>query len=133
MSKSYVPPFSIVKQSFDFKSTKTGLVATVSYESLVKVIQSLLRSVEFDEAWYLSTYPDIAEAISEGRIENAKQHFIEFGYFEGRLPAQMVVDESWYLTAYPDVASAVNSGEIQSGTQHFREMGYLEGRLPASL
>ena len=132
-TSAYVPPFSVIKQAFDFKPGRTGLVATVSYDALLGVIQQLLRSVPFNEEWYLATYVDVAEAIKTGATGSAKQHFVECGYFEGRSPAPVAVDEKWYLSTYSDVALAVKSGEFASAAAHFREMGYVEGRLPAPL
>jgi hypothetical protein len=127
---SYLPPFSVLKQSFEFKSTKSGLMATASYEDLVEMIKTLLRCIDFDEEWYLKTYPDIAEAVKEGRIESGRWHFLENGYFEGRLPAPVKIDEKWYLKNNPDVAVAVKEGIVASAEAHFRETGYFEGRLP---
>ena len=40
----------------------------------------------FDEAWYLTTYPDVAEAVRSGRAKSGYDHFIEHGYGEGRKP-----------------------------------------------
>jgi hypothetical protein len=130
---SYVPPFSVLKQSFEFKSTKSGLMATASYEDLVRVIKQLLLCVDFDEEWYLEAYPDIAEAVRDGRVPSARQHFLENGYFEGRIPVRIPFDEKWYLETYPDIAAAVESGEIPSAERHFRDIGYFEGRLPHAL
>ena len=39
-----------------------------------------------DEEWYLSENPAVADAISEGRMQSAQQHFEQHGYREGRLP-----------------------------------------------
>jgi hypothetical protein len=35
----------------------------------------------------LCDYPDVAEAIQEGRETSAHDHFIKYGYREGRRPA----------------------------------------------
>jgi hypothetical protein len=132
-STQYVIPFTILKQAFEFKPGKSGLVATISYDNLLKVLQSMLRSIPFDEEWYLSAYPDVAKAIEDGVVQSARQHFVENGYFEGRAPSPLVVDEEWYLKAYPDVAAAIESGKLDSASKHFRDTGYLEGRLPEAL
>jgi len=44
----------------------------------------------FDEAWYLATYPDIERAIKAGGLRSGLDHYIEIGFYEGRLgsPAQ---------------------------------------------
>jgi hypothetical protein len=66
-------------------------------------------------------------------VESAKQHFMEDGFFEGRLPFPMPVDERWYLEENADVAESVRKGVVGSGQQHFTEDGYREGRLPYPL
>ena len=77
------------------------------------------------------TIPGCGHAIKAGTFKSAKHHFVENGYFEGRLPAEFHVDEAWYLTAYPDVADGIGTGEILSATEHFLTNGYAEGRLPS--
>lgn len=66
-------------------------------------------------------------------MASARQHFLDDGYFEGRLPFPMPVDERWYLEHYPDVAESVRKGVVGSAEQHFAEDGYREGRLPYEL
>lgn len=39
----------------------------------------------FQEAHYLATYPDVAAAVSEGRIGSAWEHYQRFGRREGRM------------------------------------------------
>jgi hypothetical protein len=39
-----------------------------------------------DEDFYLTEYPDVREAIMQGRFRDAQQHFIKQGYREGRAP-----------------------------------------------
>lgn len=50
-----------------------------------------------DEAWYLSTYPDVAEAGT-----SAVEHFMSVGWAEGRNPCPLF-DTEWYFRTYPDV------------------------------
>ena len=78
-------------------------------------------------------YEDIARAVREGSIASAKQHFVDDGYFEGRLPFAVPVNERWYLEQYPDVAESIRKGVVASAEQHFAEDGYREGRLPFAL
>lgn len=40
--------------------------------------------IEFDEAWYLSRYPDIAKAVQSGRWPSGLDHFLRHGRDEGR-------------------------------------------------
>jgi hypothetical protein len=129
----YVPPFDLVRSRFAMASSKGKIFANIGYDELRAVIGLLLRGVEVDEAWYLATYPDIAEAIAAGVVTSAKAHFIENGYFEGRMPFPLEVDEEWYCGVYPDIAVAIARGDFESASSHFREFGYPEGRLPGAV
>ena len=42
----------------------------------------------FDEAFYLRVYPDVAQAVRNGDIGSAHEHYVRFGQMEGRKPAQ---------------------------------------------
>jgi hypothetical protein len=128
---TYLPPFDVIKRSIEISTSRDGQVfATARYENLLDMIRSLLSVVNVDEKWYLTQYPDVAEAIAQGIIPSAKDHFVVNGYFEGRLPALIAVDERFYLTKYPDVAESVRKGTEKSGQGHFLEGGYREGRMP---
>ena len=48
-------------------------------------LQAVIALVPFDEADYRARYPDIRQAIEIGHIASGKAHYIEDGYFEGRL------------------------------------------------
>ena len=100
--------------------------------ALHKVRGSLVMKFRamFDEAWYLTTYPDVAETVRSGSVKSGYDHFIEHGFKEGRVPIKPIFDEAWYLTTYPDAAEAVRSGRAKSGYDHFIEFGYAEGRKP---
>jgi hypothetical protein len=134
----YLPPFDIVKQeclspvvSGNIKSDASKQL--ISQESFVQAVRLLLRGVDVDEDWYVQAYPDIAEAITAGAVKSAKIHFIENGYFEGRLPFELTVDEDWYLATYPDVVEGITRGDFRSAKDHFQNYGYKEGRQPAGL
>ncbi len=89
-----------------------------------------LVETRVDEAWYLKTYPDVAEAIRNRQVKSARAHYISSGYFENRLPEDPKLDEAWYLRTNPDVAKAVAAGERKSALQHYLDGGYAEGRVP---
>jgi hypothetical protein len=40
----------------------------------------------FDAAWYLSHYPDVAQAIQAGIIRTPEEHYQIWGQKEGRMP-----------------------------------------------
>jgi hypothetical protein len=95
-----------------------------------KLVQQFLSSWPFDEKWYLAANPDVAKAIKEGKFNNGREHYLNFGYFESRLPCHPDVDDAWYLQKYRDVAEGIQAGRFKSATQHFIEFGYREGRVP---
>ncbi|HEX3996566.1 MAG TPA: hypothetical protein VHX39_35810, partial [Acetobacteraceae bacterium] len=55
----------------------------------------------FDEAGYLRLYPGIAEAMMQGAVDTAWNHYANHGRHEGRLPND--VDPAFYLAAYPAI------------------------------
>lgn len=129
----YIPPFETIKAMLNLTSIRGKLVATASYDDILALARTMLSGVTVDEAWYLKQYPDVAQAITEGTFKSAKEHFLGNGYFEGRLPFQMIVDETWYLQQYPELAEALRNGAIESAQQHFDAHGYKEGRKPRPL
>ena len=126
----YIPPFAVIKESVEISTSKGQLIATATYENLIRIIKLLVSGLEVDEDWYLLQYPDVAAAVAEGTIISARQHFVDDGYFEGRLPVAMEVDERWYNKEYPDVAESIRKGDEPSAQAHFLREGYKEGRLP---
>jgi hypothetical protein len=45
---------------------------------------NLLLPFDWDEEWYLRRYPDIAEALAQGRLGDPLRHYLDCGYREGR-------------------------------------------------
>lgn len=86
----------------------------------------------FDEAFYLSTNPDVASAVRTGAISSGLDHFQRSGLNEGRVSISPFYDEAAYLSAYPDIADAVRLGGFSSGLQHFVNSGFGEGRTITS-
>lgn len=127
---SYVPPPSVMKKLVRRSVGLTG-EETVSMPAPVynKLLETALAAV-FDDDAYLKRFPDIKAAIDAGKLQSALQHFLVFGYGEGRPPRQYDVDEAWYLSTYRDVAKAVGAGQVGNATQHFEAFGFAEGRAP---
>ncbi len=126
----YLPRFDLVRRSVEISTIRGELRVNVSYDEFVRLLKRMIVGTDVDEEWYLRTYEDIAKAVREGLIRSAQHHFVEDGYFEGRLPFPMKVDERWYMNQYPDVADSIRRGDIASAQTHFDEDGYREGRLP---
>lgn len=129
----YIPPFDLLRRSVEISTVRGELRVSLSYDDFIKLIRLMIGGVEVDEAWYRQQYEDIAQAIQTGAVASAKQHFLDDGYFEGRLPFEIKVDEDWYQREYPDVAESVRTGVVASPQVHFDEDGYREGRLPFDL
>ena len=95
------------------------------------LLRSLVKAIEVDEDWYLSTYTDVARAVQEGEFRSAIEHYRQAGYFEDRMPRRIVVDDLWYRSTYNDVAQAMQAGHFTTAQQHFEKDGFREGRLPS--
>ncbi|MDR3536141.1 MAG: hypothetical protein P4L71_06540 [Acetobacteraceae bacterium] len=129
----YVPPFDLLKGFMTLSSERGQLKVSGPYEDFIKLLHTLIAGIEVDEGWYLERYPDIAEAIRQGLVPSAQQHFTRDGYFEGRQPYPITIDEAFYLEKYPGIADAIREGIVASAQQHFDENGYHEGRQPFAL
>lgn len=77
----------------------------------------------FDAAWYLKTYPDVAESGMSPLV-----HYVLHGWREGRDPHPLFTND-WYLARNPDVAAF---GEM-SALDHYLMHGWREGRNPNPL
>jgi hypothetical protein len=129
----YLPPFEALKSSLNLTSSRGRTRVDMTYEDLQQVIRTLLTVVEVDEAYYLSRNPDVAAGIEHGDIRSAREHFVDHGYFEGRLPYRIEVDETWYKENHPDLADSIGRGRYPTGQDHFDGPGYPEGRQPFPL
>jgi hypothetical protein len=128
---SYLPPFDVIKEKFRVVGGLGRARIDMKQSDFVDLLKLMLRAVDVKEEWYLAHYPDVAEAIKAGAYKSGKHHFVEEGYFEGRVPYEFAVDEQWYKSNYPDIAVGMQSGTLGSPKEHFLAHGYKEGRLPA--
>jgi hypothetical protein len=128
----YVPPFDSLLTAIgvtrdEFENASVVVIPT---ELLKLLLQVAVASGDFNEAGYLRENPDIAGAVRVGNVEDARLHYVGYGYFESRSGATPEVDEAWYLRTYPDVADAVANRSVGSAAEHFRVIGAAEGRSP---
>ena len=131
-SASYLPHIELILQSLRVARDRLdgrGKVA-VNPQFLVHAIRQMVKSLPFDEGFYLTTYDDVAQAHGIGEIGDLHSHFIEVGFFEGRLGAEPDVDSEYYLKTYPDVGRAIAGGLIGSASEHYIYHGIVEGRAP---
>lgn len=129
----YVPPYQSLLRALKIDSdlAQEGTTVTIPGALFKMLLQIALANSDFDEETYFRENPDVRAALQRGDIESAQDHFVGFGYFEGR-KGGTVVDEAWYLKKYPDVASGIKSGQISSAASHFSLVGGGEGRSPSS-
>jgi hypothetical protein len=103
---------------------------TVEKFFLAESLAHYISRIYIDEAWYVARYRDVASAIKKDRTLDARTHYVKFGYFENRMPYEILIDEPWYIANYKDVDQAVAEKRFPSAQDHFDRVGYLEGRLP---
>ncbi|MBR0681726.1 hypothetical protein GXW74_14625 [Roseomonas eburnea] len=129
----YIPPYDAVLRSIGTsrEELKGEQAVTVPLSLFRFLLQIAVANGDFNEAGYLAANPDVATAVKSGAIENARLHYIGFGYFEGRQGGTPDVDERWYLRSYPDVEAAVKAGKLASGREHFSMIGAAEWRSPS--
>ena len=120
---------SFVTRRILIPSERTNLVAVDKF-FLVSLMKRKVERIHFDEGWYLSKYPDIRQAVEAGKIPSARHHYVADGFYEHRLPYEIIVDAGWYLKQYPDVKAAVDGKQYESAQMHFELSGYREGREP---
>ncbi|MDY7024601.1 MAG: hypothetical protein SWJ54_25180, partial [Cyanobacteriota bacterium] len=84
----------------------------------------------FDENFYLEVNPDVDDALSQGIIQSAFDHYTQFGQVEGR-NASLFFDAPFYLATNPGVAAAVEQGDF-TAVGHFIQFGQFEERDPNS-
>jgi hypothetical protein len=110
------------------KNTKVPL----DIELVTALLRALANEIWVDDAWYRRRYPDVEDGIRKGEFKSAKHHYVEFGYFEDRLPQYFQVDDKFYRSTYPDIAEHRETGRLESSQEHFELYGFKEGRLPSS-
>src|SRR5579859_749348 len=82
----------------------SGDEVSVPRKLLDRLLDLYISFWDFDEDWYLATYPDIQAAVAAGKFGSGREHFKTVGYFEGRRGNQPIVDTEWYVEMYPDIA-----------------------------
>lgn len=127
---AYVPPhFGRFKQMAKVYGWEQGHeTLTMSRTGFLALMQELLAFADFDEAWYLSTYKDVADAVARKEFKSARDHYLNYGYFEGRLPTAKDFDAGFYAKQYADVVKAMKSSDPKKLLEHFISHGYAEGR-----
>jgi len=81
-----LPPFREVAARLGFDPETQVAVEATDSAAVIDVLKQFLTAFPLDEQWYREAYPDVAAAIQEGRLASIREHFVDFGYFEGRSP-----------------------------------------------
>jgi len=81
----FPPPYMFVKSHFNVRLNGMSVEVSASLPMFKNALRRFLRWVRVDSDWYLRTYPAAAEGIADGTWQSAQEHFVEQGYFEGRL------------------------------------------------
>ncbi len=103
-----------------FKSWDGGKWSSLRERRLrAKLRRRFSENGDFDVAWYLKTYPDVA-----GLSKDPFDHYLDHGWREGRFPNPLF-DTSFYLHKNPDVAASGSNPLV-----HYVEHGAAEGRDP---
>lgn len=123
-----VPSFRLLSCLGEIRRTETDI--TLPLGAFQALLRAAFREDAFDPAWYRAAYPDVAAAITAGRIVDEITHFIRAGYVENRRPCAFTVDAAWYEKAYQDVALAIRDGQVADAQTHFNTAGYDEARAP---
>ena len=58
----------------------------VAWEAVKNALDFFVPFIPVDEDWYFRQYPDVAAAVQCGQLISAQEHFIHWGFSEGRVP-----------------------------------------------
>ena len=126
-SQTYWPDHyigSILKAVAPIMSSTMGLAVDIGLSIVERYIAPY-----FNETVYLAANPDVAAAIEAGTLKSGAEHFLKYGFTEGReADVTKGYEEAAYLAANPDVAAAVKAGTFKSGYDHLVQFGITEGR-----
>jgi len=129
----YLPPYSQLLRATQNQSNgdRAPETVTISMALFHFLLQAALITADFDEERYLAANPEVRDHIVRTGKITPNEHFVGYGYFEGRKGGLPKVDEAWYLNTYRDVAAVIPNHEIASATEHFELVGAAEGRAPS--
>lgn len=129
----YLPHIEMLLQSLRISRDRLDSRSKIAVDPrlLVHVLREIVKALPFDEGFYITTYDDVAEAHGRGEIGDLHEHYIQAGFFEGRMGAEPEVDSAYYQATYPDVGQAIAAGTIASALDHYVQRGAAEGRAPS--
>ena len=119
---------SEIEARLGLKNGLNGRSVTVKTENLKAVISEMLRQFGINERLYVAMYPDVQEWVEQNKPFTPTDHFVEFGFFEGREVVEKAFSETEYLKKNPDVEKAFLDGVYQTPVEHYILFGRKEGR-----
>ena len=130
----YVPHYDAILHAIGTsrKDLEGKTEVTVPIALFKTLLQNMVAHSEFNQSGYLAVNPDIQDAARKGQIPDPRQHYVRFGFFEGRRGATPAVDENWYRRTYADIGAAVRKGDVSTGSDHFNMIGAEEFRAPSA-
>jgi hypothetical protein len=84
--------------------------------------------IEFDEAYYLESNPDVKAAVAAGGLGSGRHHYITHGFQEYRTP--FALHSFWYADRYPMAALEVAQGDYADLHHHYVAIGKARGYRP---
>lgn len=131
-ASEYLPHVDLLLQAMRINRERLNSRSKIAIDA--KLLRALLQAVvvrlPFSAEFYARSYPDIAAAAAAGQIPDLHRHYVETGYFEGRMGAPPPVEDEYYIAAYKDVAQAIQRGDVASASEHYLRSGASEGRVP---
>ena len=88
-TNSLLPPpaFRDVAIQLGLDPDTQSFVEQAEAGAIIDTVKRFLEAVPLDEQWYCGANLDVAAAIREGKLASAREHFVDFGWFEGRSPS----------------------------------------------
>src|SRR6266853_1259493 len=97
--RGYFPPYPMLQQAVSEDRNSRGELVALRIPKAIfaKFLRNYYDAVGFDEAGYLERNPDVVEGIKQGRVKSALDHFVNNGFYEGRLANYVRPEDVWYL------------------------------------
>ena len=100
-------------------------------EHIASTRPELPTSPYFDPVWYLSGYPDVADAIAARQWQSALHHYLGNDTPTAFDPLPQFC-EAYYLDRHGGAAGAVAVGEYRNGYHHFLDRGRFALAAPSA-
>jgi hypothetical protein len=82
----------------------------------------------FDEAFYVASNADGAGNVRDGWIASCRDHYIKYGFGEGRLP--FALDPAWDTVQHPIAADEIADDDYADVIHHYAAAGKARGYRP---